>query len=61
MAFALRSSTNGYFINLQIPKVLAVVVFFMSKTRSPDARLIEQTEAIVSHFQQEYLSQLPHS
>jgi hypothetical protein len=36
--------------------VLAVVVFFMSKIRSPDAHLMKQTEAIVNDFQQEYFN-----
>jgi hypothetical protein len=34
-------------------QVLAVVVFFMSKVRSPDSDLIEQTKAIVRNFQHE--------
>jgi hypothetical protein len=35
-------------------QVLAVVVFFRSKTRSPNPLTIAQTQAIVSHFQSEY-------
>ncbi|MGL5083543.1 MAG: hypothetical protein ACRC8A_18840 [Microcoleaceae cyanobacterium] len=34
-------------------QVLAVVVFFMSKTRSPDPNMIAQTQAIVRNFQVE--------
>ncbi|MBW4517905.1 MAG: GAF domain-containing protein [Timaviella obliquedivisa GSE-PSE-MK23-08B] len=37
-------------------QVLAVVVFFMSKERSLDATLIEQTKAVVENFQHEYLT-----
>lgn len=36
-------------------QVIAVVVFFMSKERSPDADLMEQTEAIVKIFHHESL------
>ena len=35
-------------------QVLAVVVFFMSKGRSPDLDLIAQTQAIVRNFQYEF-------
>ncbi|NJR40630.1 MAG: GAF domain-containing protein [Leptolyngbyaceae cyanobacterium CSU_1_4] len=38
-------------------QVLAVIVFFMSKERSPDAKLMEQTQAIVANFQHDYLAQ----
>lgn len=37
-------------------QLLAVTVFFMSTARSPDTLLMEQTQAIVSNFQDEFLS-----
>lgn len=39
-------------------QVLAVVVFFISKERSPDVSLMEQTRAIVGNFHHEYLNKV---
>lgn len=39
-------------------QVLAVVVFFMSKTRSPDPPLMTQTQAIVRNFQYEFSTRM---
>lgn len=39
-------------------RVLAVVVFFMSKARSPDAPLMKQTQAIVRNFQYEFSTRI---
>jgi hypothetical protein len=36
-------------------QVLAVVVFFMSKARSPDAEVIEQTQTVIQSFQSNFL------